>query len=123
MIQDRLQAVEDIIAVILIALDGIVAAVVGIVLGGLEAVGDFARVRDPVRGCLEIRPGTGAGIGLKVRGHGCGADDRGICRRCQRQQAENEEGAEEHTQPPAPHGFGSCHRASYHHIVCFASRI
>ena len=101
-IQDRLQAVEDIIAVILIDLNGIVAAVVGIVLGGLEAVGDFARVRDPVRGGLEIRPGTGAGIGLKVRGHGRGADERGICRRCYRHQAEDENGTEDQRKTPAP---------------------
>ena len=102
MIQDRLQAVEDIIAVILIALDGIVAAVVGIVLGGLETVGDFARVRDPVRGCLEIRPGTSAGIGLKVRGHGRGADERGIGRRRSGHQAEDENGAEDQRKAPTP---------------------
>ena len=77
-VQNSLQAGQDTGIVDLLAVDGVVACVVRVILGGLQAVGDLTGSGDPVGGGLKVRPGTGAGIGLKIRGHGRGADERRV---------------------------------------------
>ena len=78
MIQNGLQAGQNTVIVDLFAIDGVVACDVRVILGGLQAVGDLTGSGDPVGGGLEIRPGTGAGVGLKIRGHGRRADERRV---------------------------------------------
>ena len=77
-IQNGLQAGQDTGIVDLLAVDGVVTRVIRVILRGLQAVGNLAGSGDPVGGGLEVRPGTGAGIGLKIRGHGRGADERRV---------------------------------------------
>ena len=77
--QDCTQTREYIIVVDQLAVYTGVGGVIRIVLAGLETVRYLAGTRDPVCRSLQIDPGSGSVVGLKVRIHRGGRDDRVIC--------------------------------------------
>ena len=103
--EDRPQAGQHIVVVDFFAVDGVVAAVIRVIFAGLEAVGHLASRRDPVCGSLEIDPGSAGVVGLKVRIHGAGSDDRRIRVGFMGEDAENEDDAEDHAKTSAPEKF------------------
>ena len=64
--QDRTQTREYIIVVDQLAVYTGVGGVIRIILAGLEAVRHFAGTCDPVCRSLQIDPGSGSVVGLKV---------------------------------------------------------
>ena len=103
--EDCPQADQHIVIVDFFAVDGVIAAVIRVILARLEAVGHLAGRRDPVGGRLEIDPGSAGVVGLKVRIHGAGSDDRRIRVGFMGEDAENEDDAEDHAKASAPEKF------------------
>ena len=103
--KDRPKTSQNIIVINRFSLYGGIGGVVRIVLTGLQAVGDLS-VGCPVGGRLEIDPGSAGVVGLEVRIHGAGGNDRrvriGGQRKCC---AEHEHIAEQHSNASAPFGF------------------
>ena len=56
--QDRIQAGQGALIVVIRSFYGVVAAVIRAVFGSLQAVGHFSRVRDPMGGCHHVYPLT-----------------------------------------------------------------
>ena len=76
--EDCPQAGQHIVVVDFFTVDGVITAVIRVILAGLEAIGHLAGRRDPVGGRLEIDPGSAGVVGLEIRIHRAGSDDRCI---------------------------------------------
>ena len=84
-----------------------VAAVIRAVLARLQAVGHFARLRDPVGRRHHVYPLAAAAEGLEVRIHGAAGHYGVICKGRERKCcAEDEHSAEQHSDASAPFVLG-----------------
>ena len=73
--KDCPKASQNIIVINRFSLHGGIGSIIRIVLAGLQAVGDLS-VGCPVGGGLEIDPSSAGVVGLEVRIHGAGGNDR-----------------------------------------------
>ena len=112
--ENRPQTGQNIIVIDILAVDGVVTAVIRVILAGLQAVRDFAGCRDPVGGRLEIDPDAAGVVGLEVRVHGGAGYDRRVRKGGQRKCcAEHERNAEQHSDASAPFDFENGQSASF----------
>ena len=113
MCQNCFQAVQDRRVIILGAVRRVIAVAVGAVHAHLQTVGGLSGLHDRVRRRTEIAPNAIV-VFLKIHDFLISGGNMNVIGKSGRHHngAENKDGAEQHTQPPAPQGFCSCHETS-----------